>query len=328
MLCGIVVPHLSGLLCTEMTPDFYLIISYIYYTIMMWAIWEGNKYILEKYSSRISWTDNPIKRLMVLLSSYMLFSGIVNVLFCIAWYICIVHIHVYWPFVIHQTLITIILVLMVSHTFETIGLIQKSIRDKEISDSLELSFIKAELEALKNQVDPHFMFNCLNTLSYLIEHYPEKALNFTHNLAELYRYILSSKSKGNVTIESEMSFTLQYLELMNIRHGNCILFKVDESVQRHYNFKIPAISIQTIIENAIKHNEFNEQENLIIEMKIESMKILISNAIKQRTFLQRNSGTGLSNLNKRYQLLMGNSIDVSNSGSLFQVTLPIKQPTP
>jgi LytS/YehU family sensor histidine kinase len=183
---------------------------------------------------------------------------------------------------------------------------------------------EAELAALKNQIDPHFMFNSLNSLSYLISTDQEKAGMFTENLAEVYRYILSQKDSTLVLLEDELAFTHQYTALLHLRFGNALHFK------RHFNgkldkqFLIPPTSVFVALENAVKHNEISEKFPLQVDVDLRDEKLVISNKIRQKRNLQHSSGIGLKNLDERFRITTGKGIYSGPlEGNIFQVTMPL-----
>jgi LytS/YehU family sensor histidine kinase len=189
----------------------------------------------------------------------------------------------------------------------------------------ELSRAKAEAElnALKNQIDPHFMFNSLNTLSYLITNDTQKASLFTDNLAEVYRYILSQKDQGLVVLEDELAFTEKYTGLLYLRFGNAL------NVQKHFNgstekdYLIPPTSVFVAFENAVKHNELTEEAPLRIDMYVNEGKLLITNALQRRRTVQHSSKIGLKNLDDRFKIITGKGIVAGSEGNQFNITFPL-----
>lgn len=323
VVCGVFIPHIAGLLCMEMTPPNYLLISYAYYTIMFFLLWKGNKLILQKVGNKLDWTMEPIRKLVVLLSSYILFTGLTAFTFTIIWYLTIVRIDISWSYVLNMILILIISVLFISHIYETMSLISNTIKEKQNTDAIEMSMIRMELNALKAQIDPHFMFNSLNTLGFLIDHDREKATAFNQNLAELYQYVLSDRTKGLVSLKNEIEIAQKYFMLMKIRFGESIQLIINPNVISHYNYRLPSISIQTLIENAIKHNTFDENNKLVINISVADNILIVSNKISRIRNKGGNNGIGLLNLGKRHELLTGKSIQITEEDNLYSVMIPL-----
>jgi LytS/YehU family sensor histidine kinase len=182
---------------------------------------------------------------------------------------------------------------------------------------------EAELEALKNQIDPHFMFNSLNSLSHLISTDRNKAALFTENLAEVYRYILSQKDSTLVLLGEELDFTHKYTELLHLRFGDAIRFtrRFDRELEKE--FLIPPTSVFVALENAVKHNELSEQFPLNVDIGLENEALTISNKIRAKRNLQHSSGIGLKNLNERFRIITGKTIGVLKSDNAFHVELPL-----
>jgi LytS/YehU family sensor histidine kinase len=183
--------------------------------------------------------------------------------------------------------------------------------------------IQAQLDALKSQIDPHFIFNSLNTLSYLISQNQEKAKLFNDTLAKVYRYILLNKEKDLIQLKEEIEFASNYFYLLKIRYqtGLSMIIKMDNvSVE---DYLIPPLSLQTLIENAIKHNHFSEKIPLSIDITISEKEIRIVNQKNIKRFDIQSSRIGLSNLNERYSLILNRNISILQTTEYFTVVLPI-----
>jgi LytS/YehU family sensor histidine kinase len=189
----------------------------------------------------------------------------------------------------------------------------------------ELSRAKAEAElsALKNQIDPHFMFNSLNTLSYLITNDAAKAFTFTENLAEVYRYILTQKEQTLVLLEDELAFTHKYTDLLYLRFGNALIIKKHFNGSTEKDFLIPPTSVFVAFENAVKHNELSEQSPLQIDVDVQNGNLFIANSVQARRTLQHSSRIGLKNLNERFKLVTGKEITAGRADDKFVVSLPL-----
>ena len=175
-------------------------------------------------------------------------------------------------------------------------------------------------EALKNQLNPHFLFNSLNTLDGLIGFDNEKAHSYLHNLSSTFRYTIQNKEI--TTLKDELSFVESYAYLMKIRYGDnfCIEYAVDERYNHYY---ITPLSLQVLMENAIKHNIVNDRHPLTLRIETtERDTIRISNAIQPKINKSSGEGIGLANLIERYRLLFGMEIIVTKDGN-FTVEIPL-----
>ena len=179
---------------------------------------------------------------------------------------------------------------------------------------------KYQLEALRNQINPHFLFNSLNVLASLAYTDGEKANLFTKRLSAVYRYLLSNNSNQTVPIGDELEFVNKYIYLIRARFGESV--KVDISDLRNSSSgHIIPVSIQMLVENAIKHNVCTVQSPLKIRITIDDRHISVSNNLQLRS-MSAKSGIGLRNIERQYAL-QNKSIAVSRTPSVFSVTLPV-----
>jgi LytS/YehU family sensor histidine kinase len=179
---------------------------------------------------------------------------------------------------------------------------------------------KNRYEALKNQLNPHFLFNTLNTLDGLMDLDIAKAHNYLQNLSSSFRYTIQNKEI--TTLKEELNFVEAYTYLMKIRYGDDlnIQYNVDE---KYSNFYIMPITLQLLIENAIKHNVINDEEPLIIHIKTtENDTIKVRNAIQPKINAEQGEGIGLANLVERYKLLFDKEVVITQNG-VFSVEIPL-----
>jgi LytS/YehU family sensor histidine kinase len=180
----------------------------------------------------------------------------------------------------------VICVIFVVHLYETVFLIKETESEKLKAERLERSKVQAELEALKNQIDPHFVFNSLNTLSHLIETHPVRARLFNDHLADVYRYLLQNKGKQLVLLREEITFLENYFSLLKIRFESALKLQLEIDPVELESFLIPPISLQLLLENVIKHNEFSEDEPLTISVVMDGMRIGLRNEIRRKKFAE------------------------------------------
>jgi LytS/YehU family sensor histidine kinase len=228
-----------------------------------------------------------------------------------------------WEVVLTTTLVIMICVLFIVHVYETVFLVKESESEMLRNAQLEKLRAEAQLEALKNQIDPHFIFNSLNTLSHLIEEKPSKAKQFNDSLAEVYRYILQSKARDLVLLKEEMDFLLDYFSLLTIRFENAVQLKINADAQLFDQYLVPPISLQILAENAIKHNEFSETRPMIISIEMIADTVLVINPVKKKMLRKSSSRIGLNNLQERYRLTTTREITIEENDNLFIVSLPV-----
>ena len=181
--------------------------------------------------------------------------------------------------------------------------------------------IRAQFESLKNQVNPHFLFNSLNTLSALIDYDQEMSKEFVDNLSSVYRYVLQHKDEELVSVSSELDFVTTYIALLKKRHGDKLTFdvQVDPSC---YNGQIPPLTLQILVENAVKHNVASRKKPLHIDILSRVDMIYVENKIQPKLNVD-STGVGLKNIKSRYDFLTDRSLTIQNESEMFQVGIPI-----
>jgi LytS/YehU family sensor histidine kinase len=207
--------------------------------------------------------------------------------------------------------------------YETVFLVKETENEMIKNEQLERAKAEAELEALKNQIDPHFIFNSLNTLSHLIEVKPGKAKQFNDNLADVYRYILQNKARDLVLLKEEMIFLENYFSLLKIRFEEAVKLELNVDEKLTDQYLVPPISLQILAENAIKHNEFSNALPLSIEITLANDQLLIQNQIRKKQLRKPSSKIGLQNLKERYRLTTNKEIVIEENENSFRVVLPV-----
>jgi two-component system LytT family sensor kinase len=176
-------------------------------------------------------------------------------------------------------------------------------------------------ETLKNQVNPHFLFNSLNTLSSLIATKPEIAEQFVQKLSSIYRYILENSRKDSISLDAELSFINDYFELFRIRDEGKIFLSVDVSGAASYN--ILPVSLQILVENAIKHNMATREAPLKISIYLDIPYVVVENNLQRMASSVRSTQIGLKNLSERVKIISGKDLVIDETSNLFKVKLPL-----
>jgi sensor histidine kinase YesM len=176
-------------------------------------------------------------------------------------------------------------------------------------------------ETLKNQVNPHFLFNSLNTLSSLISTQPETADRFINRLASIYRYILENSSKNKVPLKSELIFIEDYFYLHKIRDDDKITLEI--SVQAPEKYEVLPVSLQILVENAINHNMATRDNPLRIIIYTEKDYIVVKNNLQKKAIQLKSTGIGLRNLKERIRLTTGKVVLIDGANSEFVVKIPL-----
>ena len=180
----------------------------------------------------------------------------------------------------------------------------------------------AQFESLKNQIDPHFLFNSLNVLSSLIEENPESAQKFTTSLSKVYRYVLEQKDKELVSVAEELTFAKTYMNLLKMRFENSITFEIPEGFDNE-EAKVVPLSLQLLLENCIKHNVASESKPLHVKISINNNQLVVANNLQKKEVLSDRKGVGLQNIVNRYAILTKRNVLVEENEQEFKIFLPI-----
>ncbi|MBK8227953.1 MAG: histidine kinase [Flavobacteriales bacterium] len=191
------------------------------------------------------------------------------------------------------------------------------------AEALKSRQLRAELDILRNQVSPHFLFNSLNTLVALIPEDPLQAVKFTKALGHVYRYILQHKEKEVVDLGTELDFTEAYIHLMKVRFEESLRIRVDVA-KEHRTLLVAPLTLQLLLENALKHNVASTAHPLTVDIHVEQGRTLVvRNNLRRRQGTIDGTGTGLSNVKQRYAILSDRPVDVIETREHFLVALPL-----
>jgi len=180
----------------------------------------------------------------------------------------------------------------------------------------------AQFETLKNQIDPHFLFNSLNVLSSLIEENPDSAQRFTTSLSKIYRYVLEQKDKELVSVQEELSFAKTYMNLLKMRFENSLFYEAPQTILNE-DGKVVPLSLQLLLENTIKHNVASPQRPLHIKIFEKDGYLVVQNNLQKKEVLQERKGVGLQNIVSRYAILTTRRVAIEQTQEHFGVKLPI-----
>ena len=211
---------------------------------------------------------------------------------------------------------------------ENVGIIATILLGKKLFDSqlhiaeVEKEKKESELRFLKSQIDPHFLFNNLNTVDSLIDRDPKAAKEYLNKLAALYRYLISSKDHEVVALEEELNFARNYMYLIESRYGDAYQFEIINELKEGVPMLVPPGALQTLLENIVKHNQANTDAPIKSQIKISEKGIEVSNDLRPKSQGVDSTGVGLANLKSRYKLLTDKDIEIIKD-QLFTVKLPM-----
>lgn len=190
------------------------------------------------------------------------------------------------------------------------------------AEALKRESIEARFEVLRSQLDPHFLFNNLNTLTYLVED-NRPAVAFVENLSLVYRYILQNRDKTLVPLADELRLAEAYLALLKERFGEGIQVSIDIPAA-HHNSQLPPMTLQLLLENAVKHNVVDSKQPLHISIRLnEASELVVENSLRRRKTTETSNGIGLQNIRHRYQLTASLQPTISENADHFVVCLPL-----
>lgn len=179
----------------------------------------------------------------------------------------------------------------------------------------------AKFDALKNQLDPHFLFNSLNVLTSLIEENPDNAQKFTTGLSKVYRYVLEQKNKELVTVDEELAFAKTYMTLLKMRFEDSIVFEIPDGAINPESKVVP-LSLQLLLENAVKHNMVTSAKPLHIKIYEKEGVLVVENNLQLKQIVKKSSGVGLNNIRQRYELLTDKKVNINQQAERFAVAIP------
>lgn len=219
-------------------------------------------------------------------------------------------------------LVSIIITLIVTLAFYAFYFYKAYADNKVKEQKVIAGTASAQFESLKNQIDPHFLFNSLNVLSSLIEENPDNAQRFTTSLSKIYRYVLEQRDKELVSVEEELAFAKTYMNLLKMRFENSISYELPSDFN-HPEAKVVPLSLQLLLENTIKHNVVSEQRPLHIKIYIDNNYLIVENNLQKKEVLQDRRGVGLQNIVNRYALISERKVLVDETAEAFKVKIPI-----
>nr|WP_314499154.1 2TM domain-containing protein [uncultured Chryseobacterium sp.] len=294
----------------------------------------GNALINDFLNKKFPWSEATTKRAVISIVS-ILIANTILVYFCN-----------YINFVVFQKAVsaqeyfsgrynfinwfTINIALLISAFLHAKGFmaeLKKASGKEVVEQKLIATSANAQFESLKNQLDPHFLFNSLNVLSSLIDENPGQAQKFTASMSKIYRYVLEQKDKELVTVEDELEFAKTYSELLKTRFEDSVNFIFDIKDKDLRRFVVP-LSLQLLLENCIKHNLATSSKPLLIRIFTEGDTLCIENNLQVREQIKESAGIGLANIVQRYALLTSKNVFIEKSEDFFKVKLPVLNDKP
>jgi ligand-binding sensor domain-containing protein len=198
-------------------------------------------------------------------------------------------------------------------------------REKRLQkwERLEKEKIQSQFETLRNQVNPHFLFNSFNTLISEIEDDPKRAVQYVEHMADFFRSIVTYREKDVITLGEEVNIIKDYLFIQRKRYGAAFQVHINISDAEEQQYYLAPLTLQLLAENAIKHNSILKEKPLLLEIFIEADQLVVRNNINLKLHPEKSGGLGLQNIQKRYELLTKKSVMISNDDEYFTVIIPL-----
>lgn len=293
-------------------------------TVCIWvALSKGNGLIVHLLNQRISWVDQPVLRLIIGMIAMLVYTVVAfGFILAIAnwWVVGTNPLEMALRLSISEYIIAILITLIISMFLHGRDFYLNWKEALYREERLKSESLKSRYESLKNQVNPHFLFNSLNVLTSLVYEDQERAVEFIRKLSSVYRYVLEHKDAEIVSLEDELAFLKNYAYLQHIRFGDNFQLDVTGEASGY----VAPLAIQLLVENAIKHNVVSEARPLKVEVTLSEKAVCVKNNIQEK-LSKDSTGIGLSNLQARYQYLSDTPVTIENDGKLFAVTVPVLQ---
>ena len=288
-------------------------------------IWELNRFITVRLSAIYAWVATKIHPLLILF-----LCSLINVVLASVVSLGLLYLVLQDQIIRSTDHLTLILafgfrVNLFLNCLNAIYFFMDRLKKSELKAAqLEKVSIEAQFEALRNQINPHFLFNCFNALSTLVYKDAETSAKFIAQLSKVYRYLLFNQEKKIVPLHEELEFIAAYLFLLKIRFGNNISIEKNISVDVNKFYIAPA-SLQMLIENAIKHNIVSAKIQLRISITTINNAIEVANTLQEKEIKEDSTFIGLKNIQKRYEFLSDTPVEIEKTKTEFKVKLPLLQ---
>lgn len=296
----------------------------IFWIILVFILlWAGNRFITVKLNEHLSWRRFGNIRFFTHLLVGILYSLlIINITYGLLKILLTEDPPTASQFIVMNVYGAIIFIPVFSLYFSLQFL--RSWRKSELeSEKFQKESMRSQLESLRSHLDPHFLFNSLNILSSLIEQDTQRSKVFLQKFAEVYRLILRSKSEDLISLQEEMDFIYSYCYLLETRFGDSIRFTLSIADGLKTRM-IPPLTLQMLVENAIKHNVITERKPLTISIRSMGETIVVTNSRNEPPHpVDTKPGTGIQNIRMRYQYFTDEPVRVSKTQTEFVVTIPL-----
>lgn len=298
----------------------------IFSFLMSSALSFGGYYVDHFFEGRISWIKEPFKRFLATVITYMVYSFVVSFILISGMVLVLVeevNIHnISWSRMLENTIMPTIIAFIIISIFISRGWLMEWRNVAIEAEKLRSEKLASQYQSLKDQLNPHFLFNSLNVLSNLVYESADRSAEFIQQLAKIYRYVLDVQQEELVDLDAELVFAENYLSLQKLRFEKNLEYFID--VQETQGYYLPPLSLQLLLENAVKHNIASKEKPLKIMIQKEDDRLIVRNILQPKNSpSDEGSGIGLENIRQRYALLSKEKPEIRESSTEFIVVLPL-----
>ncbi len=285
----------------------------------------ANGYLFKWYEKRyVDWIKKPVQSVFAALAMHFVYSSFV--ILSVNWFWIIIVLNQNWDAFINEYRGTIIseyiIFVVVASIIYSISFLKAWREQVRETEQVKSEALALKYQVLQDQINPHFLFNSLNVLGSLIDIDVPKAKVFTRELSLFYRNVLQFKDQDIISLNDEIAFVEKYIYLQQIRFGEAL--EVEVIANEMVDGNVIPLSLQALVENAIKHNEISKANPLKIVIAIsDEHELIVENNLQPKKTVEPSSKTGLANLAGRYEFLTGKKVEIVKNGNYFRVSLPL-----
>lgn len=303
-----------------------LVFDFLITILITCLVWEGNLRIDAWMNQQYPWVSKTKQRFILQLVATLIFSATTIYVLMIGFNFLVKCESVENQFLMAGSFGIGLTVSFLLLTFEISSQFFKGWKQSLVEvEKYKAENAQAQLQNLKDQINPHFLFNNLSVLSSLVYKNQDKAVDFINQLSKVYRYLLDSKTNELVTLRDELTFLDSYFYLLKIRFDEGLHFQIEVSDQ-HMNLLLPPMTLQMLVENAIKHNEVSSAFPLTISVRSSASALIVTNNLQKRIPTEASSKTGLKNITDRYRFLSESEVVIVEKENCFEITIPLIEP--
>lgn len=309
----------------DLIPDFL-------FSFLMSSTLSFGGFMVEAYfDAKMSWIKFPVKRLLLTVLIYLAYSFIASYILSAVFTLMVndrlTWQNIDWVKMMNNTILPVTVAIVLITIFTARSWLFEWRNAAIETEKLRTEKLAGQYRSLKDQLNPHFLFNSLNVLSGLVYENADKSAEFIQQLSKIYRYVLEIQQEELVSLKEELKFAKSYLSLQKIRFEDSLRFEI--IVDNGKDFFLPPLSLQLLLENAVKHNIASMEYPLLIKINQKGERLIISNSYQPKSSPDSEStGIGLENIRKRYELLSDQVPKITQTETEFIVDLPLLQVSP